>query len=83
MTCRPPKHLARPDRNSDRLTLTRILRQAAEGCGNEWLTYVQRRLFEPYRRARDYLLETDAWGNFMALPCDGGGRPVYPSAKRA
>ena len=58
-------------RNSDPLTLTRILRQAAEARGSEWLTYAQRLLFDRIG-ARDYVLETDAWGNFIITGYDYG-----------
>ena len=58
-------------RNSDPLTLTRVVRQAAEARGDEWLTYAQRLLFDRIG-ARDYVLETDAWGNFIITGYDYG-----------
>ncbi len=58
-------------RNSDPLTLNRIVRQAAEASGEEWLTYPQRILFDRIG-ARNYVLETDAWGNFIITGHDYG-----------
>ena len=58
-------------RNSDPLTVTRIVRQAVEARGDEWLTYPQRILFDRIG-ARDYVLETDAWGNFIITGYDYG-----------
>jgi len=58
-------------RNSDPLTLTRIVRQAAEAHGEDWLTYPQRILFDRIG-ARNYVLETDAWGNFIITGYDFG-----------
>lgn len=51
-------------RNSDPLTLTRIVRGAAEANGEAWLTYPQRVLFDRIG-ARSVVLEPDAWGNFI------------------
>ncbi|MFV1988323.1 MAG: serine hydrolase domain-containing protein [Gemmatimonadota bacterium] len=58
-------------RNSDPLTLSRIVRQAAEARGEEWLTFPQRILFDRIG-ARNYVLETDAWGNFIITGYDFG-----------
>ncbi|MCG8468063.1 MAG: beta-lactamase family protein [Gemmatimonadetes bacterium] len=58
-------------RNSDPLTLNRIVRRAAEAAGEEWLTYPQRVLFDRIG-ARSYVLETDAWGNFIITGYDYG-----------
>ena len=49
--------------------MTRIVRQAAEARGEEWLTNAQRLLFDRIG-ARDYVLETDAWGNFIITGYD-------------
>ena len=58
-------------RNSDPLTLSFILKQAAEARGEEWLTYPQRLLFDRIG-ARNFVLETDAWGNFIITGYDYG-----------
>ncbi|MDH3733859.1 MAG: serine hydrolase, partial [Gemmatimonadota bacterium] len=58
-------------RNSDPLTVNRIVREAAEARGEEWLTYPQRLLFDRIG-ARNYVLETDAWGNFIISGYDFG-----------
>jgi len=58
-------------RNSDPLTVARIVRKAAEAAGEEWLTYPQRILFDRIG-ARNYVLETDAWGNFIITGYDFG-----------
>ena len=58
-------------RNSDPLTATRIVRQAVEARGDDWLTYPQRILFDRIG-ARNYVLETDAWGNFIITGYDYG-----------
>ena len=58
-------------RNSDPLTVARIVRQAVEARGDDWLTYPQRILFDRIG-ARDYVLETDAWGNFIITGYDYG-----------
>ncbi|MDX1393298.1 MAG: serine hydrolase [Gemmatimonadota bacterium] len=58
-------------RNSDPLTLTRIVRQAAEAHDEPWLTYPQKILFDRIG-ARNYVLETDAWGNFIITGYDFG-----------
>ena len=58
-------------RNSDPLTVARIVRQAAEAAGEDWLTYPQRILFDRIG-ARSYVLEPDAWGNFIISGYDFG-----------
>ena len=58
-------------RNSDPLTATRIVRQTVEARGEDWLTYPQRILFDRIG-ARNYVLETDAWGNFIITGYDYG-----------
>lgn len=58
-------------RNSDPLTVARIVRRAAEAAGEEWLTYPQRILFDRIG-ARDFVLETDAWANFIITGYDFG-----------
>ncbi len=58
-------------RNSDPLTVSRIVRQAVEARGEDWLTFPQRILFDRIG-ARNYVLETDAWGNFIITGYDFG-----------
>jgi CubicO group peptidase (beta-lactamase class C family) len=58
-------------RNSDPLTIGRIVRQAVEAKGEEYLTFPQRALFDRIG-ARNYVLETDAWGNFILTGYDFG-----------
>lgn len=58
-------------RNSDPLTVTRIVRTAAEARGEDWLTFPQRLLFDRIG-ARNYVLEPDAWGNFIITGYDFG-----------
>jgi len=58
-------------RNSDPLTLGRIVRDTVEARGGEYLTFPQRDLFNPIG-ARNYVLETDAWGNFIMTGYDFG-----------
>ena len=58
-------------RNSDPLTLGRIVRQTVEAAGEEYLTFPQRALFDRIG-ARNYVLETDAWGNFIMTGYDYG-----------
>jgi CubicO group peptidase (beta-lactamase class C family) len=50
--------------NSDPLTLNKIIRDTVEGQGGEYLTFPQRALFDRIG-ARNFVLETDAWGNFI------------------
>ena len=66
----PPDSLFRY-RNSDPLTLGRIVRQKVEGRGEEYLTFPQRALFDRIG-ARDFVLETDPWGNFIMTGYDFG-----------
>lgn len=59
-------------RNSDPLTLMRIARHIVEGRDDEWLSFPQRSLFDRIG-ARSFVLETDAWGNFIITGFDYGG----------
>jgi CubicO group peptidase (beta-lactamase class C family) len=56
-------------RNSDPLTLGRIIRQTVEGRGEEYLTFPQRVLFDKIG-IRDAVLETDTHGNFIMTGYD-------------
>ena len=58
-------------RNSDPLTLGRIVRQKVEARGEQYLAFPQRELFDPIG-ARNFVLETDAWGNFIMTGFDYG-----------
>jgi len=58
-------------RNSDPLTLGRIIREKVEARGENYLTYPQRALFDRIG-ARNFVLETDAWGNFIMTGFDYG-----------
>jgi CubicO group peptidase (beta-lactamase class C family) len=58
-------------RNSDPLTLGRIIRQSVEARGEDYLTFPQRVLFDRIG-ARNYVLETDAYGNFIMTGYDYG-----------
>ena len=58
-------------RNSDPLSLVRIARTTVEARGDDWLTFPQRALFDRIG-ARNYLLEPDAWGNFIISGYDYG-----------
>ncbi len=58
-------------RNSDPLTLGRIVRQKVEARGDQYLTFPQRELFDRIG-ARNFVLETDAWGNFIMTGFDYG-----------
>ena len=51
-------------RNSDPLTLGRIVRETVETGGKEYLTHPQRMLFDRIG-SRDFVLEPDPWGNFI------------------
>ena len=66
----PPDSLFRY-RNSDPLSLARIARTTVEARGEDWLTFPQRALFDRIG-ARNYLLEPDAWGNFIISGYDYG-----------
>jgi len=58
-------------RNSDPLTLGRIIREKVEARGENYLTFPQRALFDRIG-ARNFVLETDAWGNFIMTGFDYG-----------
>ena len=58
-------------RNSDPLTIGRIVRQAVEARGEDYLTFPQRALFDRIG-ARNYVLEPDPWGNFILTGYDFG-----------
>jgi len=66
----PPNTLWRY-RNSDPLTLGRIVREKVEARGENYLTFPQRALFDRIG-ARNFVLETDAWGNFIMTGFDYG-----------
>ncbi len=51
-------------RNSDPLTLGRIVRETVENNDQEYLTHPQRMLFDRIG-SRDFVLEPDPWGNFI------------------
>ena len=51
-------------RNSDPLSLGKIIRDTVEAQGEDYLTFPQRALFDKIG-ARSPVLETDAWGNFI------------------
>ncbi len=59
-------------RNSDPLTLMYVARRALEAKGEDFLAFPQRRLFDRIG-ARSFVLETDAWGNFIITGYDYGG----------
>ncbi|MGQ0647987.1 MAG: serine hydrolase domain-containing protein [Gemmatimonadaceae bacterium] len=59
-------------RNSDPLTLMAIARRSVESTGVDWLSFPQRHLFDRIG-ARSFVLETDAWGNFIITGFDFGG----------
>jgi len=58
-------------RNSDPLMLGRIVRQKVEARGENYLQFPQRALFDRIG-ARNFVLETDAWGNFIMPGYDFG-----------
>ena len=58
-------------RNSDPLTIGRIVRQAVEARGEDYLTFPQRALFDRIG-ARNFVLEPDPWGNFILTGYDFG-----------
>jgi CubicO group peptidase (beta-lactamase class C family) len=58
-------------RNSDPLTLGRIVREKVEARGESYLAFPQRALFDRIG-ARNFVLETDAWGNFIMTGYDFG-----------
>lgn len=57
--------------NSDPLTLNKIIRETVEAQGEDYLTFPQRALFDKIG-ARNYVLEPDAWGNFILSGYDYG-----------
>jgi CubicO group peptidase (beta-lactamase class C family) len=59
-------------RNSDPLALMAIARRIVEARGEDFLSFPQRQLFERIG-ARSFVLETDAWGNFIITGFDFGG----------
>jgi CubicO group peptidase (beta-lactamase class C family) len=56
-------------RNSDPLTLGRIIRQTVEAGGGDYLTFPQRALFDRIGM-RNVVLETDTYGNFIMTGYD-------------
>jgi len=58
-------------RNSDPLTLGRIVRDKVEARGESYLAFPQEALFDRIG-ARNFVLETDAWGNFIMTGYDYG-----------
>jgi CubicO group peptidase (beta-lactamase class C family) len=56
-------------RNSDPLTLGRIIRQTVEARGEDYLGFPQRALFDRIGM-RDVVLETDTYGNFIMTGYD-------------
>jgi|SRR5262245_1467942 len=62
-------------RNSDPLALGKIVRESIESRGpngiKDYLTFPQRVLFDAIG-ARNFVLETDAWGNFIMTGYDYG-----------
>jgi CubicO group peptidase (beta-lactamase class C family) len=59
-------------RNSDPLALMSVARRMVESQNGDWLSWPQRRLFDRIG-ARSFVLETDAWGNFIITGYDYGG----------
>jgi len=59
-------------RNSDPLALGRIVRDTVEAGGGNYLAFPQAALFDRIG-ARTFVLETDAWGNFILTGYDYGG----------
>ena len=58
-------------RNSDPLTLGKIVRETVEARGESYLQFPQKALFDRIG-ARNFVLETDAWGNFIMTGYDYG-----------
>jgi CubicO group peptidase (beta-lactamase class C family) len=58
-------------RNSDPLTLGKIVRDKVEARGENYLAFPQKALFDRIG-ARNFVLETDAWGNFIMTGYDYG-----------
>ena len=63
-------------RNSDPLTLGRIVRETVEAHGEDYLTLPQRELFDPIG-ARSMVLERDPWGNAILSGFDHGTARDY------
>ncbi|MEX2284807.1 MAG: serine hydrolase [Gemmatimonadota bacterium] len=59
-------------RNSDPLSLMYIAKREVEKSGQSFLAFPQRQLFDRIG-ARSFVLETDAWGNFIITGFDYGG----------
>lgn len=59
-------------RNSDPLTLMYLARLTVEARGGDYAAFPQRALFDRIG-ARSFVLETDAWGNFVITGFDYGG----------
>jgi len=57
--------------NSDPLTLGKIVKENVEARKESYLTFPQRALFDRIG-ARNFVLETDAWGNFIMTGFDYG-----------
>jgi CubicO group peptidase (beta-lactamase class C family) len=64
----PPNTVVRY-RNSDPLTLGKIIRDRVQQRGESYLTFPQRALFDRIG-VRSAVLETDAWGNFIMTGFD-------------
>ena len=58
-------------RNSDPLALGKIIREVVEARGESYLQFPQKALFDRIG-ARNFVLETDAWGNFIMTGYDFG-----------
>lgn len=63
-------------RNSDPLTLGRIVRETVEAHGEDYLTFPQRALFDRIG-ARSMVLERDPWGNAIISGFDHGTARDY------
>ena len=66
-----PPATERRYRNSDPLTLGRIARETVEARGDNYLLFPQRDLFDRIG-ARNFVLETDPYGNFILTGYDFG-----------
>ncbi len=66
-----PPNTERRYRNSDPQMLTYIAKNIVEARGENFLTFPQRALFDRIG-ARSFVLETDAWGNFVLTGFDFG-----------
>jgi CubicO group peptidase (beta-lactamase class C family) len=58
-------------RNCDPLSLGQLCREVVEARGESFLAFPQRALFDKIG-ARNFVLETDAWGNFIMTGYDYG-----------